>query len=266
LENKEGYNQFRFPQDQRLFVMSILHYTETGQGETLILLHSGGMNGREWDPQIASLAQRFQVIIPDQLGHGRSPMIAEQLTIGDIGREVIELMDKLAVAKAHLVGSSMGGAVALWIAVNYPDRVNKLVLFRVSYSKDISGHKGTRSMADPDYWRGLGLQQWLSDIHDPQGGPDAWKTVLNRVSQALDPTTTDHAHDLEVLAGITQPTLIIVGDRDPLVPLEQAMEMFQTIPDASLWVLPYATHVTATNTWRGDCFALEIFRFLQRRH
>ncbi|HYQ90494.1 MAG TPA: hypothetical protein VES89_00085, partial [Candidatus Competibacteraceae bacterium] len=49
------------------------------------------------------------------------------------------------------------------------------------------------------------------------------------------------------------------------VPLEQALEMFAHIPDASLWVLPYATHVTATNTWRADCFALEIIRFLQRR-
>jgi pimeloyl-ACP methyl ester carboxylesterase len=245
--------------------MSILHYAEAGQGEALILLHSGGMSGREWDPQVAALARRFRVLVPDQLGHGRTPMVEERLTIGDIGREVIALMDRLAVAQAHVVGSSMGGAVALWMAVHYPRRVKKLVLFRVGYRKNTAGHTGTRTLADPDYWRGLGLQEWLSDMHQPQGGPEAWKTVLGRVTQAMDPATTDHAHDLDVLANLQPPTLIIVGDRDPLVPLDQALEMFRAIPDASLWVLPYATHVTATNTWRGDCFALEITRFLQRK-
>jgi len=242
-----------------------MHYTEAGQGEALILLHSGGMSGREWDPQIASLAQQFRVLTPDQLGHGNTPMIAEKLTIGDIGREVIELLDKLDLPKAHLVGSSMGGAVALWTTVHYPERIDKLVLFRAGYRKDANTHAGARGMADPEYWRKVGLHGWLSDIHEPQGGPEAWKTVLSRASEALDPASSDHAHDLEVLSHIVQPTLIIVGDRDPIVPLEQALEMFQTIPDASLWVLPYATHVTATNTWRGDCFALELTRFLQRR-
>ena len=245
--------------------MSILHHTETGTGDTVILLHSGGMSGKEWSPQITALARHFRVIIPDQLGHGNTPMIAEKLTIGDIGREVIELMDKLHIHQAHLVGSSMGGAVALWTTVHYPSRVNKLVLFRVGYRKDANTHAGTRGMADPEYWRKVGLHGWLSDIHIPQGGPEAWKTVIGRVSEALDPATSEHAHDLEVLSDIRQPTLIIVGDRDPVVPLEQDLEMFENIPDASLWVLPYATHVTATNTWRGDCFALEITRFLQRR-
>jgi 3-oxoadipate enol-lactonase len=245
--------------------MTIMHYTQAGRGEPLILLHSGGMSGKEWAPQIASLARHFSVIIPDQLGHGHTPMIAEKLTIGDIGREVIELMDTLGLAKAHLVGSSMGGAVALWTTVNYPERVDKLVLFRVGYCKDSGTYAGTRGMADPEYWRQIGLHGWLSDIHQPQGGPEAWKTVINRVSEALSPTTSDHAHDLEVLSGIDQPTLIIVGDRDPVVPLEQALTMFHTIPDASLWVLPYASHVTATNTWRADCFALEITRFIKRR-
>ncbi len=245
--------------------MTILHYTETGRGEPLILLHSGGMSGREWSPQIAALARHFWVITPDQLGHGQTPMIAEKLTIGDIGREVIELMDHLDIERAHLVGSSMGGAVALWITVHDPRRVNKLVLFRVGYRKDANTYAGTRGMADPEYWRSVGLHGWLSDLHQSQGGPDAWKTVIGRVSEALDPATSDHTHDLQVLERITQSTLIVVGDRDPVVPLEQALEMFRTIPDASLWVLPYASHVTATNTWRGDCFALEITRFLQRR-
>ncbi len=245
--------------------MAILHYTESGQGEPLVLLHSGGMSGAEWTPQIPLFARHFRVIAPDHLGHGGSPMMAEKLAVRDMGRAVLELLDELLLPKAHLVGSSLGGAVALWLAIHHPERVDKLVLYRVGYRKDAETHAGTRDMADPAYWRGVGMHKWLSDIHQPQGGPDAWEEVIGRVSEALEPTTTDHAHDLEILGGIVQPTLIAVGDRDPVAPLDQILEMFGAIPNCGLWVMPYATHVTATATWRAESFALEVTRFLQRQ-
>ena len=243
----------------------MLYYTETGQGEPLILLHSGGMNGAEWKPQLLALARNFRVIVPDHLGHGRSPMVAERLTVSDMGRAVLELMDTLQLPRATLVGSSLGGAVSLWITLHHPERVARLVLYRVGYRKDEDSHAGTRSMADPEYWRGVGLQGWLSDIHKPQGGPDAWKTVIGRVADALAPATTEHAHDLEILKQIAQPTLLIVGDRDPVAPLSQILEMYEAIPNSGLWVMPYASHVTASNTWRAEAFALEVTRFLQRQ-
>jgi pimeloyl-ACP methyl ester carboxylesterase len=245
--------------------MAILHYTESGQGEPLILLHSGGMSGAEWRPQVPVLARHFRVITPDHLGHGHSPMIADRLRVSDMGRAVLDLMDELTLPAANLAGSSMGGAVALWLTIHHPARVKRLVLYRIGYRKDEVTHAGTRNMADPDYWRGVGMHKWLSDVHHPQGGPDAWEDVILRVSEALEPATSDHAHDLEILERITQPTLIVVGDRDPVAPLDQILEMFGAIPNCGLWVMPYATHVTATSTWRAESFALEITRFLQRR-
>jgi pimeloyl-ACP methyl ester carboxylesterase len=245
--------------------MAILHYLESGQGEPLILLHSGGMSGAEWKPHLPLFARHFRTIVPDHLGHGRSPMIADRLTIADMGRAVLEMMDDLELPTANLVGSSMGGAVALWITVHSPERVSRLVLYRVGYRKDEVTYAGTRNMADPAYWRGVGMHKWLSNIHEPQGGPDAWEEVILRVSEALEPATSDHAHDLEILERIVQPTLIVVGDRDPVAPLEQILEMFGAIPNAGLWVMPCATHVTATNTWRAESFVLEVTRFLQRQ-
>ena len=245
--------------------MAMLYYTETGQGEPLILLHSGGMSGAEWTPQLPLLARQFRVITPDHLGHGRSPLIVDRLTVADLGRAVLELLDELALPSASLVGSSLGGAVALWLTVHHPDRVNKLVLYRVGYRKDAATHAGTRSMADPAYWRSVGMHRWLSEIHQPQGGPDAWETVIRRVAEALDPATTDHVYDLATLRRIMQPTLLIVGDRDPVAPLAQILEMFAALPNAGLWVMPCATHVTASNTWRAESFAVEVSRFLQRR-
>jgi 3-oxoadipate enol-lactonase len=245
--------------------MATLYYSESGQGEPLILLHSGGMSGAEWRPHVPLFARSFRVIVPDHLGHGRSPMVAERLAVADMGRAVLELMDELGLPQASLMGSSLGGAVALWITLHQSARVRKLVLYRVGYRKDEATHAGTRDMADPAYWRGVGMHKWLSDIHRPQGGPDAWEEVIERVSEALEPATTDHAHDLEILDCITQPTLLVVGDRDPVAPLDQILEMFGAIPNCGLWVMPHATHVTATNTWRAESFALEVTRFLQRQ-
>ena len=243
----------------------MLYYTDTGQGDPLLLLHSGGMSGAEWKPQIPRFSRQFRVIVPDHLGHGHSPMIAEKLTVADMGGAVLELLDHLELPQTSLVGSSLGGAVALWLAIHHPDRVRKLVLYRVGYRKDQATHAGARSMADPAYWRSVGMHQWLSNIQQPQGGPAAWETVIGRVAEALDPLTTDHAHDRIALEHIMHPTLIIAGDRDPIAPLAQILEMFEAIPNAGLWIMPYATHVTASNTWRADSFTLEVTRFLQRR-
>lgn len=245
--------------------MNSLYYSDTGQGDAVLLLHSGGMCGEEWQPQIPALARHFRVIAPDLPGHGKSPMRAERLRVRDMGQAVLELIDHLGLEQAHLVGSSLGGAVALWLVVNYPQRVDKLVLYRVGHRKSAESYEGTRAMADPAYWHGVGLDRWLSRIHEPQGGPEAWKTVIRRVSDALDPADSDHDYPLEALHDLLQPTLIVVGDRDPLVPLEQALAMYHAIPDCGLWVMPHASHVTASNTWRADSFALELTRFLQRR-
>lgn len=245
--------------------MAILHYTESGRGEPLVLLHSGGMSGAEWTPQIPAFARHFRVIVPDHLGHGSSPMVAEKLAVSDMSRAVLALLDELAVPQAHLVGSSLGGAVALWLTLYHPQRVSKLVLYRVGYRKDRATHAGTRDMANPGYWRDVGMNKWLSDVHRPQGGPDAWEEVIGRVAEALAPTTTDHAHQLEILENIFQPTLLVVGDRDPIAPLEQILEMFGAIPNCGLWVMPYTTHVTATSTWRARSFAQEVTRFLLRK-
>jgi 3-oxoadipate enol-lactonase len=78
----------------RIQAMATLHYTESGQGEPLILLHSGGMSGAEWKPQIllCSPAHFRVVMVPDHLGHGRSPMIAAKLTVADMGHAVLELI------------------------------------------------------------------------------------------------------------------------------------------------------------------------------
>lgn len=244
--------------------MSTLHYVEEGAGDPLVLLHSGGMAGEEWQRHIPVFAEQFRVVVPDLPGHGNSPMQGDRLTIRGMAEAVLEVLDEVGIERAHVLGSSMGGATALQLTLLAPERVDRLILFRSAYTRDEDLYDGTLDLADPERWQQLGLDGWLSRIHEPQGGPEAWKTVIRRVAEMFDPATTDHVHDLQELASIESPTLIIAGDRDPLVPMEQVLDMYRTIPTAALWILPNATHVTATNTWRRDCFDMEVMRFLRR--
>jgi 3-oxoadipate enol-lactonase len=231
---------------------------------TLVLIHSGAMSSEEWTDHIPAFAKCFRVLTPDMPGHGRSPLNADQLRIRDVGAAMIEMLDDLGIEKAHVVGSSLGAAIALWLAINHGHRINRLVLYRVSYAKGAEQFKETLAIAQAERWERLGLATWLSRLHVAQGGQQAWREVISRIPQALNPETTDHNHDLAALATIPNSTLIIVGDRDPLVPLNDAMAMYQAIPESALWVMPGATHMTASNTWRRAAFDSEVERFLRR--
>ncbi len=244
--------------------MSELYTSERGEGQPLVLLHSGGMNHSEWQPQMDRLSKRLHVIAPDMLGHGRSPAPDGPLRVRALAESVLRTLDARGIERAHWAGSSLGGATALWAAVHHPERVDKLVLYRVGYRKTADSHGETRRMADAAYWERMGMAGWLAKIHEPQGGPEAWKTVIGRVSQALDPADSDHNHDLASLGGIRGPTLLIVGDRDPVAPLDDVLSMYRNLPDARLWVIPGASHVTASNTWRAEAFGVELERFFTR--
>ena len=242
-----------------------MYYQTHGQGPDLLLLHSGGMAGEEWAPQIPILQKRFRLIVPDLPGHGRSPLADDTLTIATMGNAVLALLDALGIDSLHICGSSMGGAVALWLTVHHPARVKSAVIYRMVYRKNVSTYAQTLSMAEPAYWEQYGLHKWLSKLHEPQGGTDAWKRVIARVSEALDPQTSDHGYALETLTRITQPILLITGDRDPVAPLEDALAMYRAIPDAGLWIIPNASHITGSNTWRAAAFAEEIKRFISKQ-
>lgn len=245
----------------------MLYYQTFGEKshQPLLLLHSGGMAGSEWQPQIPLWQDRYFVIVPDLLGHGQSALPdGERLSIDGLGRAVLELLDHLGLDAVNVCGSSMGGATALWLAIHHPERVKRAIVYRISYRKNPATYEQTRLMADPAYWQRFGLHQWLSKIHEPQGGVDAWKQVIARVSESLDPEHSAHDHTQSALAQLPMPVLLVAGDRDPVAPLDEVLLMYHAIPHADLWILPHATHITATNTWRAAAFAEEVRRFLSR--
>jgi len=108
-----------------------LHYQISGEGSPLIILHGLFGTLENWGSQTSTLSQQHQVIAVDLRNHGQSPH-SDAMDYPSMAQDIIDLMDSLELKAVDIIGHSMGGKVAMQIALNYPDRVNKLIIVDIS--------------------------------------------------------------------------------------------------------------------------------------
>lgn len=104
-----------------------LYFTEEGEGFPLVLLHGNGESSEYFKKQIGFFAKTFRVIAVDTRGHGRSPRGSAPFTLSQFADDLNDFLDEVGIEKAHILGFSDGGNIALLFALRYPDRVEKLV-------------------------------------------------------------------------------------------------------------------------------------------
>lgn len=205
-----------------------LHYVEDGnpEGEPIVLIGSLGSTLDMWRPQLPVLTWR-RVIRVDHRGHGGSPVPAGPYTISELAGDVVALLDKLGLAEVDYVGLSMGGMVGMFIATEWPERINRLALLATSAGYpdkapwlariEAVSTGGTEAIAagvianwlTPDYAAAHpDTAAWLRDMIE--NTPDAGYLAS---CQAL--RDWDHARRL---GDITAPTLMICGTADPSTP------------------------------------------------
>jgi 3-oxoadipate enol-lactonase len=232
-----------------------LHYEVTGaEGAPVVVLGSSlGTTHRMWSAQIPVLSERFRVIAFDHRGHGDSEVPDGPYTIGDLGNDVITLLDDLDVRHASYVGLSVGGMVGLWLAENAPDRFDRFVIMCAA-----AVHRGGRQM-----WTERAAQvraEGTKAVVDVTMGRWFLPTYTDsermaEVRQAFLETPAEGyagcceaigAMDLrDGLGNITAPMLLIAGDTDTSVPAEDVLTTAQAIPGARFEVLEDAGHLVA---------------------
>ena len=211
-----------------------MYYEVHGEGPPLLLLHGGSSSIPEkW---ISLFETQFQVIAMEQMGHGRTADVVDRpFHYHDMAEDTLQLMHHLAIERAVVVGYSDGGIIGLDMAIHHPQRVTKLVVTGANARSDgyTAENLEWASSFDPDSEPASKDYARLSP-----DGPDHWPIFLSRLKAmwAVEPNFTR-----EELTSIKAPTLIIVGDSDIVMP-EHAVEMFRTIPDAQLCVVPGAGH------------------------
>jgi pimeloyl-ACP methyl ester carboxylesterase len=220
-----------------------MYYEVHGTGRPLVLLHGGLLTidlsfGDIWP----DLAASRQVIATELQGHGRTADIDRDLDLPNLAGDVAALLDHLGIDQADVFGFSLGGGVALQLALDHPDRVGRIILASVSYASDgfhpeISDpaqHATSTRMPTADDFRQM-REAYARLAPDP-GHFDTFAAKTAQAAGNLKGWTAGE------LAGLGAPTLLVFGDHD-FIRLEHAVEMHGLIPGAQLAVLPGATHM-----------------------
>lgn len=233
-----------------------LFYEEDGCGEPIVWIHGLGIDHRVWGLQMPLFTQHFRCLTFDNRDAGQSDRSPNSYTIKTMADDAVRLMDALAIDKAHVVGLSMGGAVAQELAIAYPARVQRLVLVSTYTSSDRRGADVLNSFAlmrtrfsREEYARATSpwvftYQDYLTPgfvdlatarfMEDPYFLPA--DVYPRQVEAALSHFTEDR------LSRITAPTLIVAGDDDLLTPMRFARTLHEYIPGATLAVIQGGGH------------------------
>lgn len=197
-----------------------LFYRDTGSGEVLLLLHGFTGSGDDWQHVFAEPLPGYRVIAPDLPAHGRSPNTRHDFKFADIARDVFAMLDELGIDRIKAVGMSAGANTLLHMATQQPDRVTAMV--HVS---------GTPRFPEPA--RAIMRSMTTDGLVNPD---------LARYAHAFADDHEDMNFDAASLGTITARTLIVHGDRDPLYPVELAVELLRAIPNSALDVVPHGGH------------------------
>jgi pimeloyl-ACP methyl ester carboxylesterase len=229
-----------------------MYYEEYGSGEPLILLHGGTVTSQMWQPHIPLFSQHFRVIAPDSRGHGRTNNPTGELSYRMMADDVAAFIQVLDLKKPPIFGFSDGGQIALEIGMRYANLTKVLVVGAAWYKFSEVYQNWLKAMGFEGPGK-LNIEQLQKDApedwiellkteHSRADDPDYWQTLLKQISTMW---WTPLDYGVEDFQKITEPTLILMGDRDGTIPLEEAVEMYQLIPNAELAILPNATHMTA---------------------
>ncbi len=215
-------------------------YVETrGAGAPLVLLHGFTGCGADWKHvfDLDALARRYRLIIPDARGHGRSTNPSGTFTHRACAADLIALCDALELPRVRAIGMSLGGNTLLHVATTARERVEAMVLISATMyypaqARAIMRHVGSEDQPPAE---------WATMRERHAHGDDQIRALWRHAAGFAD-SYDDMNLTPPHLATITARTMIVYGDRDPLYPIEMAVEMYRAIPRGALRVVAGGGH------------------------
>ncbi|WNG87143.1 3-oxoadipate enol-lactonase [Mycobacterium sp. ITM-2016-00317] len=231
-----------------------VHVVESGvpDGPVVVLSNSLGATHRMWDAQLDALEPRFRVLRYDTRGHGESPAPDGPYSIDDLADDLVGILDRFGVARAHLVGLSLGGMTAMRVAARNPERVERMALlctaaqlppasaWRDRAATVRAGGCSAVAPAVVGRWFTLGYL----DTHPTER--DAWEQMIAATSAAGYAGCCEAIAEMDLreqLSQITAPTLAIAGAEDPATPPAALEDITSRIPNARLLIVEEAAHL-----------------------
>jgi len=234
-----------------------LHYDERGDGDgvPIVLLHGLGSSSADWAFQLPALAMRHRVLAVDLRAHGRSSRPRGRLTVEAMADDVAALLTALGVPPAHLVGLSLGGCVALTLALDHPERVRSLTLVNAFARLTPAGPRGVLRMLTRLALLACAPMRVVA-AHVARGlfpRPDQQALYLAAVASIGSNPRATYVSAIRALLGfdvrrrlaaVRCPTLVVAGDRDTTVALAAKTRLQRGIAGAELLVVLDSGHAT----------------------
>jgi pimeloyl-ACP methyl ester carboxylesterase len=237
-----------------------LHVATQGQGETVLLLHSGGMSSRQWRKLSDRLAASYRVVAPDFLGSGSNPTWPDE-TPFDLQFD-LDAIAPLVEGSFHVVGHSYGGLLALLLASRHHARVKSLAVYdpvafgNIQAANDEEGLQDlARVVQDPvflDDARG-GRESWLQAFVDYWNGPGSWQAMplpsregFLRVGRKVYyevRSLMNVRSGADAYASIDAPVLLLTGERSPAAARRVVQILAQSLPHSTLHTIAGAGHM-----------------------
>jgi pimeloyl-ACP methyl ester carboxylesterase len=233
-----------------------LRVEDIGTGPPLLLIMGLGASLETWVAQRETFAAHHRVILFDNRGAGESETPAPPWTVPDMAADAVGVLDALGIARAHVVGVSMGGLIAQEMAIRFPERVDRLVV-AVSFARPdpirrafLLFRRWARLQGADLVQEGVANLPWLVSprvLNDP----GRLEEVLGVVSTMPLMTADAYSEQVEAilehdtlgrLGAVSAPTLVVAAAEDVLTPLYLSREIAEAIPGARLTVLPRGNH------------------------
>jgi 3-oxoadipate enol-lactonase len=218
----------------------------------IVFLNSLGTDLRMWDPQVEALRSSFRIVRHDSRGHGASDAPKGRYSIELLGRDVVSLLDALGIERVHLCGESMGGLVALWLAANHPDRIERAIFASTAVKIGTKDRWDERVRAleegDMNSIRDMVMRRLLTTSFRERSPEVARRVEATLVSTPPDGYAAsciavrdaDLTHEV---GRIRAPSLIVVGADDVGISQREAHDLHERIAGSELVLLEDASHL-----------------------
>ena len=206
----------------------------------LILLH-GAIGAKSQLESLADeLSNEFNIHLINFSGHGGKPMTEAKFSIALFADDVLDYMEKNRIERADIFGYSMGGYVAVYIAKYHPEKVNHIITLATKFHWDeVTAAKEAKMLnADAIQQKVPVFAQQLSERHFPTD----WKKLLARTTELLIALGNNNTLQPGDYLTVPAPCLLLLGDRDKMVSLDETLTVYKQLPNAQLGILPGTPH------------------------
>ena len=205
------------------------YYEVYGEGEPLIFLHGYSLSSKSWQPYIFDFYKDYKVYLIDLTGHGKSDTFSKDLSIADVAKDVNSLMKHLKLEQIQAIGFSFGGDVLYQLALQEPKLIKSMITI---------GAVGTWTVKDfPEYKKAFTFENranfpWLKHHRNNE----QIKAIMNQFKNYTISIST------EQLQSIKPEVLIMIGDDDEGMDLNEVARVHKNLPNSDLWILPNVAH------------------------